>query len=194
MAQLSAEQLRIADVYAAALFDLARDSGTIDETRAELDELRNLLDSQPEFATFMASRGIGAERREEALERMFRGRLSDLTLNALLVMNRHDRSDLLAALHRRYVIRQEEASDEIEGQAVSAVELSADQKSEVEKLAARLSGKKPLMEYQVDAGILGGLVLRIGDMRWDNSLRTKLLAARGVLFERADRGFDEDAR
>lgn len=190
MAQLD-QELGVADVYAAALFELARESGQVAETRAELDELLSLVQTQPEFANFMESRGLGVERREAGLERMFRGRLSDATLNTLLVMNRHERAGLIAAMHRRFVLRQEQASNEIEAVATSAVELPGEQRAEIERLASELSGKRALVQYRVRPEILGGLILQVGDVRWDNSLRTRLEAARSALRERAERGFEE---
>lgn len=192
MAQLDAA-LRLADVYAAALFELAREKDQVEHVRGELDELVKLLNTQPEFAAFLESAGIGAERREAGLERMLRGRVSDLVLNTLLVMNRHGRAGLLAALHRRFVLRQEQAAGEVEGVAISAVELSPEQRGEVQRLAAVLSGKKPLLKFEVDPQVVGGLVLRIGDMLWDDSIRTKLETARQALHERAERGFTSAA-
>jgi F-type H+-transporting ATPase subunit delta len=119
---------------------------------------------------------------------MFRGRLSDVVLDTLQVMNRHGRLELLHALHRAYVRRMEDTRGQIEVVATSAVELDAQQKAEVARLAEQLSGLKPLVAHVVDPGVLGGLVLRIGDHRYDNSLRRHLRAARERLLERSVRG------
>ena len=57
-------------------------------------------------------------------------------------------------------------------------------------MAAGLTDKEPLVEFVVDTSVLGGLVLQIGDWRYDNSLRTRLKTARGQLLERGDRGLE----
>jgi len=189
MAQLD-QELRIADVYAAALFDLARQAGRVAAVREELDELLRLFQAQPEFQRFMASRALEGDARAAGLEQLFRGRLSDLVLNTLLVMNRHGRCALLPALHRRFVLRQEEAANEVEVQVTSAIELSAAEKAEVLRIAADISGKRPLVEYRVDPDILGGLIVQVGSLRLDNSLRRHLDAARQRLRERAERGLE----
>ncbi|MBU0617962.1 MAG: ATP synthase F1 subunit delta, partial [Planctomycetes bacterium] len=142
---------------------------------------------------FMVSRALEAEGRAAGLERMFRNRLSDVMLNTLLVMSQHGRCGLLWALHRRYVRWQEEAANEIEVKVASAVELSSKQQAEAVEIAARASGKTPVVEYIVAPDILGGLILQVGQLRMDNSLRRHLRVARERLLERADRGLEAGA-
>lgn len=182
------EQLRVANIYAEALFSLAAKAGRIEETRSELEELVKLERQDPAFAAFMSSAAIGAERRAEALERMFRGRLSDEVLNTLLVLNRHGRFGLTAALLRAYELRQKEAAGQVEVAVSSAVELDADEQSRVKRTAEEISGRQPVMTFTVDPELLGGLVMQIGDLRYDNSVRRQLGEARRRLVERGQRG------
>lgn len=178
----------VADVYAAALFALATEAGTVDETLAELEELVRLLESDPGFAGFMTAASVDDDDREESLEQIFRGRLSDIVLNTLQVMNQHNRAGLLRQLLRAFVVRLEDARGQIEVTATSAVELSDPQKLEVRQIAEELAGRKPLVEYVVDSSLIGGLTLQIGDYRFDNSVRQHLRAARTRLLERSNRG------
>lgn len=189
MAQFD-QELRIADVYAQALFELASEADCVADVRAELNELRKLWRKEPEFAKFMSSRALEAEGRTAGLEQMFRERLSDMVLNTLLVMSQHGRCGLFLALHQRFVARQEDAANEVEVTVASAVELSQQQQAEAVELAARASGRRPVVEYVVDPDILGGLILRVGDLRMDNSLRRHLRVARGRLLARLERGFE----
>lgn len=184
------QELRIADVYAEALFELAQEVGLVEEVRAELDELIQLLDAEPEFHKFMTVRALEAEGRAAGLERMFRHKLSDMVLNTLLVMNQHGRCGLLPGLRRRFVLRQEDAANEIEVTVTSAVDLSRAQKAEAVRIAESISGKTPLVQYAVDPEILGGLILKVGALRLDNSLRRHLRVAQEQLRERGERGLE----
>ncbi|HPM25443.1 MAG TPA: F0F1 ATP synthase subunit delta, partial [Phycisphaerae bacterium] len=78
----------VADVYAAALFALAREQNVLDDVRDELAELVRLVERDRSFAAFIASAAVDDDEREQSLERMFRGRLRDLVLDTLQVMNR----------------------------------------------------------------------------------------------------------
>jgi len=182
------EGLALADVYAAALFSLAQESRQVDVVRQELEELARLQQREPAFAEFTQSDAIDSDRRGPGLEKMFRGRLSDAVLNTLLVMNRNGRSALLEPLCRCYVLRQEAAAGQVEASATTAVRLRDDEQEEVRRIAAEVSGKTPILNFAVDPGILGGLVLQIGDLRYDNSVRRQLEVARSRLLERAERG------
>ena len=78
-------------------------AGTIDETLAELEELVRLLESDPGFAGFITAASVDDDDRQKSLEQIFRGRLSDIVLNTLQVMNQHNRAGLLHQLLRAFV-------------------------------------------------------------------------------------------
>lgn len=188
MADSFDKHLELADVYAQALFELAREADRVEDVRSELDELVTLMQIEPGFASFMNSSALDDDHRSAGLEKMFRGKLSDTTLNTLLIMNDQGRNALLPALHRAFVLRQQDAAGQIEASVTSAVELDESQKSEIAATAARLSGKSPLITYKVNPAILGGLILQMGDVRYDNSLASQLSEARKRVLERSERG------
>lgn len=190
MAESVDEQLEVADVYAAALFELASAADSTALVRSELEELVRLAEIEPGFATFLSSRAVDDDDRKASLENMFRGQLSDLVLDTLQVMNLHERAHLLVPLLRCYAVRQEHAAGQVEVVASSAVQLNQTQKAEIQTLAADLSGKRPLVKYVVDPDVIGGLVLQIGEYRFDYSIRRHLWEARGRLLERSERGLE----
>jgi len=188
MAKSLDTQLELADVYAEALFELAEEAGRVDQVRSELEDLARLGSLGEPLADFLAADAIDPDRRADSLEKIFRGRLSDPLLNTLQVMNQHGRAALVPSLARAFALRQEHAAGQVEVTAVTAVQLTAAQRGAVERVARELSGRIPLVNYVVDPKILGGLVLTIGDWRFDNSLRRRLHELRARLRERADRG------
>ncbi|MFH1748940.1 MAG: ATP synthase F1 subunit delta [Planctomycetota bacterium] len=186
--------LAVADVYAAALFQLATAAGTVDDVRAELADLVRLEEENPDFGKFMTSTAVDDDARAASLEKMFRGRLSDIVLNTLQVMNQHERAGLLPQLLRAFVVRIEDARGQIKVTATSAVELNKALKKQVHELAEKLSGKQPLVEFGVDRELIGGLILHIGDYRFDDSVRRHLQVIRAQLLERSQRGLQVGVR
>jgi len=182
------QQLALANVYAQALYGLADADGTVADVRSELDELDKLYHADPAFADFLSSAAIEADNRAASLDKIFRGQLSDKTLNTLQIMNKHGRSGLISALHRAFVLLEEKAKNLIECTARSACELTNAQKESVREVAAKVSGKQPLMTYEVDDTLLGGLVLEMAGWRYDNSLKRHLFDLKKRLFERGDHG------
>ncbi|MEW6250187.1 MAG: ATP synthase F1 subunit delta [Planctomycetota bacterium] len=182
------EGMAIADVYATALFDLAQRADRLDEVREELEQILAHRSADPQVRAFWVSEVISDEVRGQVLEKALRGRISDLVLDTLLVMNRHGRIQLLPQLARTLTIRIEAARNQVEVMARTAVEADPEQQAAVERLARDLSGKHPVMRWSVEPELLGGLVLEIGDKRYDNSIRRHLLQARELLLARLRRG------
>ncbi len=185
------EQLAVAGVYAEALFALAAERDEVDLVRDELEELSALVERERAFAEFMRSAAIDPEDRAASLRRMFAEKVNQAVLHTLLVMNKHGRTGLLWALARSFNLRRQAALNQVETVVTSAVELSAEQRDEVTALAREKSGKEPLVRFEVDESLLGGLVVQVGDWRYDASLRRKLGLVREQLLERSDRGLAE---
>lgn len=188
MAVTSDEQLQSARMYADSLFELAREGGVVDEVHSNLQELVKLEEIEPSMRSFFESAALDDDVREAGLERLFRGKLHDLTLNTLQVLNRNGRNGLLRGLLRGFELARQDAAGQVDVIATSAVALDSAERQAVESTAAKISGGKPLVEYRVDPEILGGLVLQVGDLRYDNSVRTKLLAAERRVADRGERG------
>ena len=187
----SIDQLvNIAAAYAGPLFELAQRNGVSDVVRSDLEGLRDLARKDPMFADFIASKSIANEHRAASLERLFRGRLHDLTLNTMLVMNDNDRGAVVPALLDAFVSRQQAAANEIAATAISAFELDGAQKQDIEQTAATLSGKRPVLHWRVDPTIMGGLILEIDGVRYDYSVRRQLLQTRRRLADRGQRGLE----
>jgi len=110
-----------ADVYAAALCEVAQAGGVVDDVRAGLGELLRLLEREPAVATFFSSNMVDDDDREKSLEKVFRGKLSDVVLDTLLVINRHGRAGLVPQLLRAFVLRIEESRGPVQVSATSAV-------------------------------------------------------------------------
>jgi len=167
-------ELAVARVYARSLLVLAEEDGISDEVRAELAGLAAEVATHPEISSFLASPLVGEARRAEAVEAMFRGRLSDLLVDTLQVMNAKGRLALLRALALAF----EEELDRLRGRVdvvvTTAVPLSDELRERVRSVAAERSGKQPRLVESVDPEILGGMVLRIGDRKLDASVASEL--------------------
>lgn len=182
------QQIAVASVYADALFELARKQGIEAEVADELSELEKLCQQDQAFAAFVATRALAMEHRAASLDRMFRGKLNDITLNTLQILNENERGELIPALNRAFIARRRIVANEVEVRVVSAFDLDDGQRAEVERTARELSGRNPVIAYSVDPALLGGLILQIGDVRYDYTVRQQLETARERLVQRGERG------
>ena len=102
MAEFDYGSYAVADGYARTLLELSEEAGASDETLAEFRELVSLMERDADFGGFMTSPAVDTDARRDVLEKYFRGKLSDLLLNALQVINRKDRAELIPLIYERY--------------------------------------------------------------------------------------------
>ena len=176
---------RVAKVYAQAILDAADAGGCRREVLAELGMLaRDVLPTVPHAAEVFASPKVPAEEKDKIIDRLAQGRLKPTTTNALHVLARHGRLGHLAHI----VASAERLADERDGlrQATftTAVPLdAADQKQVVAETERALSARLT-PHFVVDPSIIGGLVVRIGDTIYDQSVATGLAHLGGRLHTR----------
>lgn len=188
--------------YAQALFDAAQETmgrEGVETLAGELDELLELTRQDRSLDEFLRSRIIPARRRAASLRRIFEGRVSDLALRLLLVLNEKDRLAHLESIAQAFDQILQERFGRVEVDVFTA---SLVDKEQLEAVAAKLRealGKEPVVHHYVDESMLGGLKLQIGDQLIDASVATQLrrirdrLASQGVMRVRAQaRRFFED--
>ena len=165
----------IGTTYGEALFELAVEEGKEDEFLDEIIQLQKLLDENPDFGKLMNHPKILKEDKLNVLKEVFEGRISRELLGFLHVIISKDRYGDIDSILNYFI-------DEIKNlkgigiaYVTTAIDLSEVKKKEVEeRLLATTSFKKMEMHYQVDADLIGGMVIRIGDRVVDSSVRNKL--------------------
>ena len=187
MATHENERLAVARVWSAALLELAAAAGQEDALRDELAGLVELLDRQPAFEAFLSGPVADDEAKRAVLERALRGKASDLLVDALQVLRRKKRLDILRAVALTYRQAWLRRRGRVQVEVTTAAPLSEVLRGELQRAADRLSGKTAEISARVDPELLGGLILRLGDQRFDTSLAAELGRLEGIFLERASR-------
>jgi F-type H+-transporting ATPase subunit delta len=178
-------QLAVARVYARAILDLAEEQGAAEDLAEELLAVAGLAESNPELADFLASPLVGTETRRQAIERFFRGRASDLLVDALQVIAGKGRLGFLPAIAVSYRREHRERRGIADAQVTSAAPLSPALRERLTRAIAARTGRTTQLVERVDPDLLGGLVVRIGDQKIDASVSHELGKLAAALAERA---------
>jgi F-type H+-transporting ATPase subunit delta len=160
--------------YARALLDLAREKGALEEVRGEVSFLLGLHSREKALWTFVESPRIPRGERRAVFERALRGRVSDHFLNFLLVVFSRGRQLLLLDILRVYGELHDQFLGIVRASVTTAVPLSSEEGEAIGKRLASVLGKRVEIERRVDAGILGGFVIRYDGMVADASIRSAL--------------------
>jgi F-type H+-transporting ATPase subunit delta len=173
---------RVAKIYAQAIVDAADAAGHRREVLAELAGLaREVLPKVPEAAVVFSSPKVSVEEKDRIIDRLAAGRLQATTANALHVLARHGRLGLLAAI----VDAAERLAEERDGkrQAVftTAVPIDAAEQARIVEATEKALAATLVPTFVVDPAIVGGLVVRVGDTIYDQSVATGLARLGGRL-------------
>jgi F-type H+-transporting ATPase subunit delta len=176
---------RVAKIYAQAVVEAADEAGCRREVLAELGTLaRGVLPQVPEAAAVFASPKVPTEEKARIIDRLAAGRMKPTTVNALHVLARHGRLGMLDAV----VDAAERLADERDGRKqatfTTAVPLDAAEQARIVGETEKALSASLTPAFVVDPTIIGGLVVRVGDTIYDQSVATGLARIGGRLQQR----------
>ena len=163
----------IARVYAESLFGVARDHGKLDEVREQLGEFAEVLAENRDLQVFFFSPYFSSAEKREGIATAISGAEEEL-VNFLELLAEKHRMPAIFRIRRRFDELWAEANKRLEVKLTSAVELDRRVVEEVGSAIEKQTDRSIDLEAEVDEDILGGLVLRVGNMVLDASLRNQL--------------------
>lgn len=176
----------LGSVYAKALLGACEKTGTSETVLAELDSvIRDVLERIPDFESTLVSPRIPFEAKEQLLDRAFGGKMSLALLNFLKVLARRGRFNCLRAVQLAAKKLLNELRGRVEVRLVTAEPIdNAMRDLIVAKVTAAL-GQEVDLQASVQSGLIGGLVIRVGDTVYDGSVANQLKQLRSELVDRA---------
>jgi F-type H+-transporting ATPase subunit delta len=176
----------IARNYADTLLALAQRHGgaaTAQEFLTAAEELASLLQAEPRIRAFLATPGISAEAKKNALRGALQGRVPELFLRFVLLVVDKRRDALLREIAAAYRDRVDEMMGRVRVDVrISHAPDAALQDEIRQTLQARL-GREVIPTFTVDPELLGGMVMRMGDQILDGSVRSQAAGLRRRLME-----------
>jgi F-type H+-transporting ATPase subunit delta len=174
----------VAARYAAAIFELAKEGKALAALESDIDALDAALAESADLRMMISSPLISREQQGEAIVAIAKKmNLSVLTTNSLALMASKHRlfvmPQLIAELRQMIAVEKGEVTAEV----TSATPLTA---AQTEKLIATLKarvGKDIKLKTTVDESLIGGLVVKLGSMMIDTSIRAKLAGLKNAMKE-----------
>lgn len=171
--------------YASALYDLADEQGKLDAVADDLRRLRSLTSEVPDLQRILRGVVIDRSQQMSAMNAVMDDMKADsLTRQFVGVLAGNHRLNALVEVSTAFLARLAEKRGEVVAQIVSARPLSEGQKAKLTEALKRKAGAKVVVDARVDESLIGGLVVRVGSVLFDGSLKTKLmrlqLAMKGV--------------
>lgn len=176
----------VCSLYAKVLMETALAKGgqaLVEEIGSELLELAEGQGRDAKVVEFFRSRIVPAASREAVLRKAMSGRCNDLVLNLMLTLNFNGRlgrfRDVAAAFDSLVQAR----FGRVEVDVFTASPLNDGDKATLTERISRALGRPAVLHVYVEAGMIGGVKLRIGDQLIDASYQTRLTRLRQQLAE-----------
>lgn len=163
----------IARVYARSLFEVAQERDLLDAIREQLSQFADALNESRDLATFFFSPYFSSQEKKEALKRTIEGAEETFISFLELLIDEH-RMPAIFRIRDRYEVLWDEANRLLPVEVTSAVELDEETVAAIGDRIREQTGQNVELSSHVDSGILGGIVLRVGNSILDASIRNRL--------------------
>jgi F-type H+-transporting ATPase subunit delta len=172
----------IAKRYARALVQLGSEEGLVDRFRTELAAFDRLFSVNAELRAAFADPALTHDQKKSIMKELIvKVSVSELVGNFLLLLVDKNRVAFLGQIVQTYEKLADEFSGVIRPVIKTAFALSASQVASIQGALEKKTGKKVIPEVSVDQSLLGGVVTQIGDITYDNSVKTQLKQIKDIL-------------
>lgn len=162
-----------ARVYAEALFEVGRDRGKLDSLQQQLGEFAAAVDRNRDLQVFLFSPYLSSTEKKEGIARAISGAEPELINFLELLVDKHRMTEVFR-IRRELDELWKQENRRIDVTVTSAVELDQAVVEKIGQEVERQTGEKVDLASRVDGDILGGIVLQVGNMVLDASIRSRL--------------------
>ena len=163
----------VARVYAEALFEAAAEAGEVERVRTQLGEFVDALAASPALQRALFDPQVDAAAKERVVAALSSG-ASPLLANVLRLLLVKGRLAVLGGVREQFERRAAQAARRIDVEVTSAVELGPELEKHIVGRVEGATGRTVRLTKRVDQGVVGGLVMRVGDTVVDASLRSRV--------------------
>jgi len=165
---------RIAHRYAKPLLELAEEHKVLDQVKEDMEGFVSLCEENRDFLLMLRSPIIPHLKKAEILKSVFDGKANKLTMSAFDIITRKNRENLLAEISEEFVRLYNVKMGYQEATVTTTFPIDDGMRSSFENIVKSVTGNKAVINEEVDASIIGGYILRMGDKQLDESISSHL--------------------
>ena len=164
----------VARNYAETLFELASRNESIREYGDALGMVAGLLEDDSRFRTFVETPRIDDENKKDVIRKVFHDKAPKQVINFVLITIDKRRQTLLREISAEYLLLLDDHLGREHVEVTVARPLDDTTANVVSERLSKMLGKQAIPHIRVKPEILGGLIVRTGDMIHDRSVRRRL--------------------
>jgi F-type H+-transporting ATPase subunit delta len=168
--------IRIASRYAKSLLDLCVEKGQLETVKSDMMMMASAMEQSRELRVMLSSPVVKADKKVDILERIFKGNVSEVTMGFITLLTKKGRESILPEIVLSFINQLRTFSGISTAEVTSAVALDAGTKQKVLESAIKLAGGPVELVEKVDASLIGGFILKVGDKQIDSALSSRIKA------------------
>jgi len=164
---------RAAIRYAKAVLDLANEQNLAGTVNSDMDTIVNTIAASEDLRAMLQSPVLSSSVKKSALMQVFPD-LNNLSVKLIDILIKNKRIEMLDAVAQKINVLFDKAQGTQIAKVTTAVPLNEELKLKVLAKVKELTGNDAQIENTVDESILGGFILRVGDIQYNASIANKL--------------------
>jgi F-type H+-transporting ATPase subunit delta len=160
--------------YAKAFFATAKEKKLLDVFKSDIQLVLEVCTKSSDFNLLLESPVVKTSKKEELLKSIFEGKIHQLTMNFLLLIVKNKREIHIPGISRNFLALTRKDQNIKSATLITATQMSAETLMKISKIMEKQLNTKVELSSQVDAEIIGGMVLRIDDKQYDASVATQM--------------------
>ncbi len=159
--------------YAKAVLDLAVENKATAVVEKNMRSVVATIADSKELRSMLSSPVVNGNSKKEVLKTVFKEG-GDITEGLIHTLTENNRIGLLNEVALKYIILNEDLKGEGVAYVTTAVPLTPELEKKVLEQVAKITDDKVTIENKIDESIIGGFILRVGDLQYDASIANKL--------------------
>lgn len=159
--------------YAKALLELATEHNKVEQIEADMLQLLQVADEAHDFQVFLNSPLINIDKKVAVIKQIFKD-FNQTTIDFLTLVTNNGRESVMLDIAKQFIVQLKAQRGIVPITIISAQKLEDSTKTAIlSKVSAAISGTAEVTE-EIDATIIGGFIVRMGDHQIDASVASQL--------------------
>lgn len=164
---------RAAVRYAKALLQQAKETQVLDTVATEIKMVLETINENTDFQAFLGNPTLTSKQKAEGFKAVF-ANLNPLVSKTFKSLLANKRAALLSQVCESFLQLFQEEQGKAHAVVTSAVAMSESLSNQIQEKVSQLIHKQVTLTNQIDPSLMGGFVLRVGDLQYNASVAAQL--------------------
>jgi F-type H+-transporting ATPase subunit delta len=167
-------EIKVASRYAKSLIDLALEQKALEEIKNDMDLFVNTLKASSELQAVVKNPIIPLGKKNDIIKALFGDKIHKVTSAFLKIVVDKGRADIIFGTAKEFLNQYYQFKNIVTAKVVSAAALTEEAKAEIIIKVKAVTGGEVVLNASVDANLIGGFILTVGDKQFDSSIASSL--------------------